>query len=162
MVAKFVREKVPVDIIGVDVIDINATNLPFKQYNGKQIPLANKSQDVTYAISVFHHTTNAESLLAECIRVTRKKLIIVEDVYKNGLELLITKSLDYTNILVSTDMEMPLNFRKEKEWLALFRRYKKVKDVYTRKVRPVLLRPTRHRLFEINLHTPPSNGGIQK
>jgi ubiquinone/menaquinone biosynthesis C-methylase UbiE len=115
-------------------------------YDGKVIPFNDDSFDVTYAAFMLHHTTNTRSLISECIRVTRQRLLILEDVYKNNFELFISKALDHANLLTSSDMNIPFNFRKENEWISLFR-HPRLKLINTQKVRPVAFRPTRHRLF---------------
>ena len=150
LVAEFIQGNLDVRIIGVDVIDINLTSLPLKIHDGERIPFEDKSFDVTYAGFVFHHTDTIDSLLSECIRVTKKRIIILEDVYENDFELWITKILDYSNKLASPDIDILLNFKKEIEWIALFNKFK-LGDVKIQKIRPVLLRPTRHRLFVLDL-----------
>ena len=150
LIAEFIQGNLDVSIIGVDVIDINLTSLPLKIYDGEKIPFEDKYFDVTYAGFVFHHTDTIDSLLSECIRVTKRRIIILEDVYENDLELWITKILDYSNKLASPDIDILLNFKREIEWIALFNKFQ-LGDVKIQKIRPVLLRPTRHRLFVLDL-----------
>ena len=54
-------------------------------YNGKKIPFADKSFDVSLIITVLHHTVSPEAILREARRVS-KKIIIIEDIYKNSLQ----------------------------------------------------------------------------
>jgi ubiquinone/menaquinone biosynthesis C-methylase UbiE len=150
LVAEFIQGNLDVEIIGVDVIDINLTSLPLKIYDGERIPFEDKYFDVTYAVFVFHHTDRIDSLFSECIRVTKRRIIVLEDVYENNLELWITKVLDYSNKLIYPEISILLNFRKEAKWIELFDKFQ-LRDVKVKKIRPVLLRPTRHRLFVLDL-----------
>ena len=150
LIAKFIQGNLDVKIIGIDVIDINLTSLPLKIYDGERIPFEDKYFDVTYAGFVFHHTNNIGPLLSECIRVTKSRIIILEDIYENNFELWITKALDYSNKLASSEIDIVLNFKSKVEWIALFNQFK-LRAVKIQKIRPVLLRPTRHRLFVLDL-----------
>lgn len=152
LIAQKIQNITQAKISGVDVLDDNVTDLPFSLYDGHHIPLPDKSVDVTYAISVFHHIDEAEKLIAECLRVTKKRLIIHEDVFYNWFELQVTKGLDFTlNKIVSPNMHTPFNFRKVEEWVKIFESYSEVKKVHVQKVVPDPLRPTRHRLFVLDL-----------
>jgi len=51
-------------------------------YDGKKLPFADNSFDVSLIVTVLHHTPDPEAILKEAKRVS-KKIIIVEDVYKN-------------------------------------------------------------------------------
>ena len=150
LVGKHVQEGAGVRVTGVDVIDINQTPLPLTLYDGKEIPFDERSFDVTYAAFILHHTEDVRALLAECIRVTKGRLLVLEDVYRNGFELGLTRALDYNNKLVAPEMPLPLNFMREREWLALFEQLG-TRLVGVKNVRPVPMRPTRHRLFVLDL-----------
>lgn len=156
LIGKTLQNDINVQVFGVDVIDVNKTDLPFTVYNGEVIPFDNNSFDVTYAAFIFHHTTNINALVSECARVTKRRLLILEDVYFNKLELFVTKFLDHVNLLTASDMNIPMNFKQETEWLSQLKR-PGLKLVKSKKIRPVALRPTRHRIFVIDLLENPQN-----
>ena len=54
------------------------------------LPFPSESFDTVLLITVLHHTRDPETLLREALRVTRNKLIILEDVYNNALQKHIT------------------------------------------------------------------------
>ncbi len=111
----------------VDIADNNKTSLPLVLYDGNKLPFKKKSFDTSLLLYVLHHDKNPENLLREAVRVTRKRIIVFEDLYNNGLELLLLKILDLSNKITSRDVPIPFNFKKEKEWLRLFSGYGKVK-----------------------------------
>jgi 2-polyprenyl-3-methyl-5-hydroxy-6-metoxy-1,4-benzoquinol methylase len=150
LVAESLKKKLDLEIVGIDVIDANLTSLPLKLYNGVKIPFDNKSFDITYISFVLHHTKNIEKLLSESIRITKKRIIILEDVYEDKLDLLMTKFWDFGNILTSLSMDLPLNFKREREWVRLFGKLK-VKKVKVKKIYPSSLNLIKHRLFVLDI-----------
>lgn len=146
-VAKFVKENLEVEIVGVDVINVNETNLQMLIGDGKKLPFADQSFDAVYAALVLHHTRRPLEVLNECLRVSKDRLVVLEDVHKNPFELKLLKLFDWIgNRTISADMPFPFNFRSEQQWLEIFRKLKvRVKGVES--IRPVPWRPTRHRMF---------------
>lgn len=151
LVGECIKESISVDITGIDVINMTMSKLPFLRYGGEKIPFNDKSFDVTYAAFVFHHTKEVESLLKECIRVTKNRIIILEDVYKNNLELMLIKSLDwFGNKFGAPGVKIPLNFLNNSEWRNLFIKLG-IENFKTIKIKPFPYRPSRHSLFLIDL-----------
>jgi SAM-dependent methyltransferase len=146
-VAKFIKESLGVDIVGVDVINVNQTNLQMLIGDGKKLPFADQSFDAVYAALVLHHTRRPLEVLNECLRVSKDRLVVLEDVHKNPFELKLLKLFDWIgNRTISADMPFPFNFHSEQQWLEIFRKLKvRVKNVES--IRPVPWRPTRHRMF---------------
>jgi hypothetical protein len=104
-----------------------------------------------------HHMASPANALMEGLRVSRRLLIVLEDVYRTPLELHLLKLLDWSgNILISNDMSFPFNFKTENEWTAIF------KDLGPRlaaveSIRPVPWRPSRHRIFVLEKQPPAYN-----
>lgn len=67
-----------VNIINVDVVDKSKCSKPIL-YNGRRIPLPDKSVDVSICAFVLHHTNNQAELLLELKRVTKRVILIFED-----------------------------------------------------------------------------------
>lgn len=150
LISYFIQKNLNVKIKGIDVIDTNLTSLPFQIFDGKKIPYKDKIFDVTCASFVLHHTNRIDSLLSECIRVTKKRIILLEDIYENNFDLYMAKLFDYGNKLLSLEMNIPLNFKKETEWLYLFNKLK-IKKIRTQKIYPRFIKLTKHRLFILDL-----------
>ena len=51
-----------------------------RQFDGKKLPYADNSFDFCMLIDICHHTTDPEKILKECVRVSRK-FILIKDVY---------------------------------------------------------------------------------
>lgn len=124
-----------------------APGVPLDYYDGGRMPYADKSIDVVTAVFVLHHCDQPEAVLAEMQRVARKKIIIIEDVYRNRLERMMVCLLDYLeNRMVSSGMNIPLHFRKATEWEELFRQ-QGLKLVLSRRFALLKLLPVRHQVF---------------
>jgi ubiquinone/menaquinone biosynthesis C-methylase UbiE len=146
-VAKLVSQELGTRVVGVDVISLNNTDLNMCIGDAGRLPFADNSFEAVYAVSVLHHTLQAQTVLKECLRVTRNQLVIVEDVYQNEFELELLKVFDWIgNRPVSAEMHLPFTFRSESQWRRLFKKLgAKVRSV--KSIRPVPWRPTRHRMF---------------
>jgi ubiquinone/menaquinone biosynthesis C-methylase UbiE len=134
------------DIRCIDVIDNNKTSLNLEIYDGKRLPYKDKSFDTSLLLYVLHHSYYPDALIKETFRVTKKRIIIFEDVYSGKLSLGILKVLDFLSNITSR-MPMPYNFRREDEWRAILKPYGEVK---TKKI-PMIL-PRMQRMFVVNLH----------
>ena len=126
-IAENIAKKRKVKITLLDVIDFNQTDLPFVLYDGKRIPFSNNSFDVSLLICMFHHCDNPENVLKEAIRVSKSRLIVIEDRYDNWWQ---KKLLIFLDILFNLPHfikppreNMPFNFKKDSEWQAIFRKF---------------------------------------
>jgi ubiquinone/menaquinone biosynthesis C-methylase UbiE len=84
-VTKIIKDKghkiVALDVRDLSIVDDICPVL----YDGKKIPFTDNSFDVSLIVTVLHHTADPEAILKEAKRVS-KKIIIVEDIYKNNLQ----------------------------------------------------------------------------
>lgn len=146
-VACYLRNALGVDVIGLDIINVNQTSLPMCVGDALRLPFGDRSFDAVYLAMVLHHTTNPGLVLKECLRVSSKWVIVLEDIFHNSLEFHLLKALDWIgNRSVSADMPFPYNFKSEGEWLGLFSQAgAQVRAIET--IRPTPWRPSRHRLF---------------
>ena len=69
----------------LDVVKPGYQKAPVVLYDGDRIPFEDKSFDVTILITMLHHVPDPGKLLQEVCRVTRSKVIVVEDLYHHGL-----------------------------------------------------------------------------
>lgn len=149
-VAENILQKKQVQIHGIDILPSDHPSIPFTLYDGKRIPFPDNHFDVTYANFVFHHIPDSQHLIQECFRVTKKRLIILEDVYHHQYQNILNKMFDYGNKLTEWDMHMALNFKHEEEWKkVLSNQYAQTVETYP--ITPYFWKPTIHRQFVVNL-----------
>lgn len=116
-------------IIPLDVVDKAESGISIKLFDGKKIPLLNKSVDTSMFLFVLHHTNNQIQLLREAIRVSKKYIIIGEDIVETKFDAMLA------NIHLNTSPWAKGNnaFRSERGWLRLFEKLK-LKVVKTVKI----------------------------
>jgi ubiquinone/menaquinone biosynthesis C-methylase UbiE len=149
IVTRSVRERMAIEIFGVDVINLNETDMPLCIYDGGRLPFGDNSFDIAYLAFVLHHTLDPRKVMRECLRVARRWVIVLEDVYGNKLDLALLKALDWVgNRPFSSAMSLPYHFKSTGEWVSIFHDLG-ARVVRQENVRPVPWRPTRHRMFVI-------------
>ena len=132
---KLVGDEFGADMIGIDIIDYRDEGINVLLFDGRTIPLPDKSVDVSMAAFVLHHTVDQDAVLRELIRVSRQRVVIFEDTYFSPWQYAFVVWNDYySNILMGslkamkqlgkfaiTSMPMPLTFRRVNAWEAFFR-----------------------------------------
>jgi ubiquinone/menaquinone biosynthesis C-methylase UbiE len=96
-------------------------------YDGKTFPFPDSSFDCIMIITVLHHTRNPEDLIKEAIRVARKRVIIMEDIYFNIFQKYITMIADSLN-----NMEIvghPHSNKTLNQWRTIFEKNGFVKSI---------------------------------
>lgn len=78
--AVLLNRKIGCEVVPVDVEDFNQTPLKLVIFDGKRLPFEDDSFDAVLLIFVLHHAEDARAVLAEARRVSRKKVIVFEDV----------------------------------------------------------------------------------
>jgi ubiquinone/menaquinone biosynthesis C-methylase UbiE len=125
--AKLVHQLSPaLAITGVDVVDsrVRADGITFNVYDGTTLPFRNNAFDVSISYHVFHHCSDPRAAFGELVRVTKKKLLIVEPVYRNRLDLILMKIADRTgNGWRRVTIPMPFTFQTEATWRRWIREY---------------------------------------
>lgn len=104
----------------VDVVKPGYQKAPVVIYGGERIPFDDKSFDVTILVTMLHHVPDPEKLVREVRRVTRKKVIVVEDLYHHGPGRFWTICRD--RLLNMEFMEHPHQFRKHEAWVEFFQK----------------------------------------
>lgn len=122
--------KMGYNVLPVDIKDLSIySNLRPVIYNGSKLPFEESSFDVSLLITTLHHTNNPEQLLKEAVRVS-KKLVIMEDTYKNTIQKYLTYLMD--NFTNHQFLGLPHTNKSEEEWEDLFYNLGlKVKAKYT-------------------------------
>jgi len=111
---------------GVDVVDsgVRTDGVIFQLYDGKTLPFRNNSFDVSISYHVLHHCHDPRAAFGELARVTKKAMLIVEPVYRNGLDLFFMKIADRLgNGWRGVGIPMPFTFQKEATWRRFAREF---------------------------------------
>ena len=103
----------------LDVVKPGFQKAPVILYEGKRVPFGEKSFDVSLLITMLHHVSEPELLIQEAKRVTRKMLIVVEDIYHHPLGRWWTILRD--QLYNFEFFGHPRQFKKREEWIALFK-----------------------------------------
>ena len=111
------------DVHGVDIVDIRGNkDYPFRLYDGTTVPFPDRSFDLVVLSFVLHHVPNDKklALLEEALRVSRAKVVIVEDTPSSAFDRLMNHRHGeaYRRKIGST---AAFGFLTEGEWRWLFR-----------------------------------------
>ncbi|MCB9664545.1 MAG: class I SAM-dependent methyltransferase [Alphaproteobacteria bacterium] len=109
------------DVIPADVQD--ASFLPDVRplvYDGRRLPLPDASVDTVLLVTVLHHAPDPDAVLREAVRVARRRLVVMEDVWTNPVQRWLTLRVD---ALVNLELRgHPHTNRDEAGWAATFAR----------------------------------------
>jgi ubiquinone/menaquinone biosynthesis C-methylase UbiE len=110
-------------VTGIDIMKCIEVPLDFKEFDGRKIPFPDNYFDTLLLIYVFHHVDRAHKMdfLKECIRVTRKKLIIHEDVPANLFDRLMNAFHGW-EFKLRTGIEEEPSFPDLEEYISLFKK----------------------------------------
>jgi len=105
----------PVDVRNFSLVDAITPLI----YDGRVLPFPDDRFDVGLLITMLHHIKDPESVLQEARRVC-KRLVIVEDVYKNRIHKYVTFVAD--SIANGEYFGHPHSNKSDAEWRAVFER----------------------------------------
>ena len=121
-VAEAIERRFRVCVQLCDVIDLCRVGLPHDCYDGRTLPYPDGAFDVTLLYFVLHHAEDPVRVLSEALRVTSRRVIVVESVVTGPLQHRALHSADrLANRLRSagtmTPQEEHLNFRPTDNWI---------------------------------------------
>lgn len=104
----------------LDVVEPGFRKTPVVVYDGKKFPFPDRSFDVSLLVTMLHHVPDPERVLLEAKRVTRRAVIVVEDLYQTlwGRWWTILRDQIFNLEFVGH----PRQFRKKEDWFQCFRR----------------------------------------
>jgi ubiquinone/menaquinone biosynthesis C-methylase UbiE len=116
---KKIEEKLKREVIGIDIVDKRVCKIPFKIYDGKNIPFSNDYFDVVIIAFVLHHTEDPVSILKEAKRVG-KRIIIFEDL-PEGIFGKVYCFLHWITWNLLFGRSPKFNFHTSREWEEIFK-----------------------------------------
>lgn len=101
----------------IDVVNrIKYPDLPFRSYNGLDIPFPDKAFRTSLAMFILHHADDQVRVLSEMARVTEGHLLIGEDVLETRLDRVFAEA----HIRSSQWSQGSKGFHTHPEWLEIF------------------------------------------
>ena len=109
----------------VDVVDLNRTGLPHRVYDGRHLPFTDKSRDTVTMLLTLHHCQNPAAVLAEAVRVARRRIIVTESVYRTrpGRALLHLMDGGFNGPRSGGAMLPALHFKTVAQWHDIFQQH---------------------------------------
>lgn len=113
------QQRVDVSIRGVDVLVRPNTLVPVEEFDGKNIPYADKSFDAILFVDVLHHSHDPVRLLSEAARIARQ-FIIIKDHLRDGF--LAGPTLRFMDYIGNArhSVALPYNYLASSEWFKIF------------------------------------------
>lgn len=118
---------------GADVGAFARVPVPYVVYDGTRLPFVDATFETTLLLLTLHHCEQSEAVLDEALRVTRRRLIVTESVFRHRLDRFWLDLLDgrFNRLRHGGRMPTPLGFRRAEAWQSLFE---------SRRLRPVAAR----------------------
>ncbi len=109
-------------ICSADVGPFRRAGGPYVIYDGARLPFGNLVFDTTLLLFTLHHCAEPDAVLREALRVTRRRLIVVESVYGTRWEQFWLYALDgWLNAhRHGGGMAVPFAFRSASQWRGSF------------------------------------------
>ena len=111
------RDRKGCEVLCLDVVNVNKTDIPFQVFDGRALPADARSYDVVLLLYVLHHAVDDQPLLDEARRVLRDDgcLLIAEDSVDGLWNRVLTVGFHIWLWLV-TRMSCDGRFRTTGEW----------------------------------------------
>ncbi len=107
-----------------NIMSYNANQPSFRLFNGRTLPFPDKSMDSTLALTVLHHADDPLRVLRESMRVTRKRVLVIESIYLDETDRQANIFQDwFYNRVLHEGVNVPLNFQSPEGWKKTFQRH---------------------------------------
>ena len=112
-----------VSVEGIERVKRGGEPIKVLAYDGKTIPHLNNTYDVVIIADVLHHESETDRLLSECIRVSRRLVIVKDHQLKGPLAWLRVSFIDWA---ANAPYGVPCLYRynSPQQWVHLRRRHK--------------------------------------
>jgi len=107
------------NVVALDIKNLSIINgIKPIVYDGKRMPFVDNTFDCSMILTVLHHTTQQKELLDEAMRVTKRKIIVLEDIYTNKIDRYVTQFVDS---IINLELRHPRTNRTDSEWRLFFK-----------------------------------------
>lgn len=104
---------------GVDVLIRPVTHIPVTHYDGHTLPYPDRSVDFVTLVDVLHHTDDPTAVLAECLRVSRRGVVVKDHLRQGVLSRQTLRAMDWVGNR-GHDVRLPYNYLSPDEWQDAF------------------------------------------
>ena len=119
-IAHLLRQQIPsLSVQGLEVMARPHCLIDYNIFDGTRIPHEDASFDVYMFVDVLHHTEDIETVLKEGCRVSRRYVLMKEEMYENALDYASLKFMDWVGNRPH-GVNLPYNFQTRKQWLEHF------------------------------------------
>lgn len=108
LAAALARSAAPRALRALDLAASRRDGVEVEAYDGRRLPLDDRSVDVVWVASVLHHCADPEGILRELRRVTAERLLVVEDRLESAWDRLRVAGLHH---LIERTLDMPFSPR---------------------------------------------------
>jgi SAM-dependent methyltransferase len=105
---------------GVDVLVRSGSAVQVEWFDGRSLPCADKSVDVSLLVDVLHHTDDPRILLLEAMRVARKAVVIKDHTREGLLAGATLRLMDWVGN-ARHGVRLPYNYWTKEQWFKTFR-----------------------------------------
>jgi SAM-dependent methyltransferase len=115
------RDRLDCNVLSLDVVDVNQTDVPFRMFDGQTLPVESNSFDVILLLYVLHHAADDQPLLREAHRTLRDGgvLLVAEDSVDGLWNRMVTVGF-HIYLWMVTRMGRDGEFRTTSEWKKRF------------------------------------------
>ena len=147
--AALLGKRPDLSIEGIDVLVRPDTHIPVSYFDGKTIPAADGSWDVSVIVDVLHHIEDPFVLLKEVVRVTSKELVIKDHQANSRFDHATLSFMDWVGNR-GHEVVLPYNFWSRARWERAFESLGAKVDVFEENLK--LYPPPFTWLFDRKLH----------
>ena len=108
-------------LTGIDVLVRPTTHIPVQEFDGRTLPLGDRSVDVVLLVDVIHHADDPLRLLTEVACVARQAIIIKDHLQAGWLDRQTLRIMDSTGN-AAHGVALPYNYWTAREWTLALQR----------------------------------------
>ena len=109
------KEKANCTVVPVDVENFNQTDLKLIMFDGKRLPFEDNSFDAVLLVFVLHHAEDAKAVLEEARRVSRDRIIVLEDVTSSWWDRMMFRGFHHW-LVWSEKISYPYHENRPHQW----------------------------------------------
>lgn len=123
LLASSIQQQADARVRGFDIEARELSNFQVEVYDGNHIPAEEGAFDTSICVAVLHHCDDAERVVSEIARVTRKRFLLVEDRFDSALDRWGVIGFHHYLKWVERMPFNPAGFRTTQAWCSLLEKH---------------------------------------